>query len=365
MDTKARIAVIGAGWWATYTHMPTIVKNTDAKLVALVDIRPEVLAKAAELYGVEQTYSDYREMLDQEKLDGAIIATWHTAHYKPALDCLNQDLHIVLEKPMVLDAVEARTLVETAQARKREIVMSYPFHYVPQTVRAREVVQGGELGEVVYISNMYSDIVHSLYRGDDMADREDVAEQYVVEGPGDVYSDPERSGGGQGHLQATHSVALMLFITGLRTERVLALMDNRETLVDVSDAIAARMRGGVLANIGSTGEVYGGKGTLFLQIYCTRGRIDLDYMSGTGTIYYADGRVEELAVPQNGEWDHLNYSGYPGFAPANNLVEVILEGANSHTPSYIGWHTVELLDAAYRSAASGGAAIDTASLYQT
>ena len=79
--------------------------------------------------------------------------------------------------------------------------MSYPWHYLPQTVRAREAVQGGKLGQVLYISNMFSDTVHKLYRGDDMADTPEMAEQYRVEGPGDVYSNPQRSGGGQGHLR--------------------------------------------------------------------------------------------------------------------------------------------------------------------
>ena len=363
MAMKARIAAIGTGWWATYAHIPTIIKHPDAELVALADIRPDVVAKAADLYGVERTYTDYRELLENETLDGAVIATWHAAHYEAALACLEHGLHIIVEKPMVLHASEARTLVETARKHEREIIMSYPFHYLPQTVRAREAIQSDELGEVVYVANIFSDTVHDLYRGNDMADDPQMAEQYVVEGPGDVYSDPERSGGGQGHLQATHNIALMLFITGLRPVRVTALMDNRETKVDVSDAISARMDGGVLASISSTGEVYGGKGTLFLQIYCSHGRIDLDYIAGTGTIFFADGRMEDLTPTPSSEWDQKEYYDYPAFAPADNLIDVINRHGGSHTPSVIGWHTVELLDASYRSAARDGAPIDVASLY--
>ena len=360
---KARIALIGTGWWATYAHIPTILKNHDAELVAMADIRPDVLSKTADLYGVERTYTDYRTLLEHETVDGAVIATWHASHYKPALACLERDLHIVLEKPMVLRAIEARNLVEVAQSHEREIIMSYPFNYLPQSVRAREAIQNGELGEVVFITNTYSDPVHSLYRGDDMADSPQMAEQYVVEGPGDVYSDPTRSGGGQGHLQATHNIAIMLFITGLQPEHVVALMDNRETRVDVSNAISARMHGGRLASIASTGEVYAGTGTLLLQIYCSGGRIDLDYMANSGTIFFADGRVEDLTLPPGSEWNHPEYAGYPAHAPVNNLIDVVHGRAGSHTPSEVGWYTVEILDAAYRSAAQDGVGIDTASLY--
>ncbi len=53
-----------------------------------------------------------------------------------------------------------------------------------------------------------------------------MASHYPLIGPGDVYSDPARSGGGQEHLQVTHSAALMFFLTGLKLSSVLALMDN-------------------------------------------------------------------------------------------------------------------------------------------
>ena len=76
--------------------------------------------------------------------------------------------------------------------------------------------------------------------------------------PGDVYSDPERSGGGQGHLQATHSVGLMLHMTGLRPVSVLALMENLDTRVDVVDAMIAQMDNGALASVGSSGTLHAG-----------------------------------------------------------------------------------------------------------
>jgi predicted dehydrogenase len=49
--------------------------------VALVDVRPDVLAKAAEYYDVKNTYTDYHELLARESLDGVTIAVWHAAHY--------------------------------------------------------------------------------------------------------------------------------------------------------------------------------------------------------------------------------------------------------------------------------------------
>src|SRR6185436_15017023 len=107
MAKKARIGVIGAGWWATTAHIPALQAHPDAELVALADLRPDILVKAAAKYGVSQTYTEYQEMLLRESLDGVVVAVWHAAHYDVARTCLEHNLHVLLEKPMTLLATHA------------------------------------------------------------------------------------------------------------------------------------------------------------------------------------------------------------------------------------------------------------------
>jgi predicted dehydrogenase len=370
MNRKARIAVIGTGWWSTYAHIPTLKDHPDVDLVALADVRPDVLAKAAEHYDVEKTYTDYRELLANESLDGVVIAVWHAAHHEVARACLEHDLHMVLEKPMVLQASDARDLIETAHDRNLEIVMSYPWHFLSAARRAREVLRSGELGAIQYIANVFSSNPMNLFRGDDQSDDPEMAATYPVIGPGDVYSDPERSGGGQGHLQVTHSAGMMFFLTDLQPVSVMASMDNLDVHVDVVDAMIVRMDNGCLASVGSTGATVGGEGKLDVQIYCEKGWVDLDIIAAEGTIYYADGRVEAL-VEEDRE-DDPNQVGadtpgagasYPAHLPAVNLTDIILRQDENLSPGVYGWRSVELLDAAYRSAARNGELVSVASLY--
>ena len=370
MTRKARIAVIGTGWWSTYAHIPTLKNHPEVELVALVDVRPDVLAKASEYYDVKKTYTDYRELLANETLDGVIIAVWHAAHYEVARACLDHNLHVVLEKPMVLQAADARELVEMAGERNLEIVMSYPWNYLPCAQRAREVLRSGELGPIHFISNVFSSNPMNLFRGDDQSDDPDMAAHYPVVGPGDVYSDPVRSGGGQGHLQVTHSAGMMFFLTDLQPASVIAKMNNFDVQVDVVDAMIVRMDNGCLATVGSTGATAGGEGKLDVQIYCKSGWVDLDVMTAEGTIYHGDGRVEALAETGT-EVDSDQPAGeapgagasYPAHLPAVNLVDIILRQAENLSPGIHGWRSVELLDAAYRSAARNGEEVSVASLY--
>lgn len=365
MNRKARIGVIGTGWWSTFAHCPTIVAHPETELIALADVRPEVLAKAAQAFGVDRTYTDFREMLASENLDGVVVAVWHAAHYEVARACLECGLHVLLEKPMVLTAAHARDLMTVAAQQARELIMGYTWHYVPFSPYVRHILQSGQLGRVQFISNVFSSNPIHLYRGDDRSSQPGMAAQYPVVGPAEVYSDPARSGGGQGHLQVTHSAGLMLYLTGLRPLSVMALMDNLDVRVDVVDAMVVRLNNGALATVGSTGLTNGGAGKLDIQIYCEDGWVDLDYIAVTGRIYYADGRVEDVTpAADTPDVSYREHDLYPAHLPARNLIEVVLGRAENQSPGEVGWRTVELLEAAYRSAASGGGAVEVASLYR-
>jgi hypothetical protein len=75
-------------------------------------------------------------------------------------------------------------------------------------------------------------------------------------------------------------------------------------------------------------------------------------------VRYGDGRQEALAPATDAT------PSYPRFAPADNLVDIILGRAENQSPAMIGWRTVELLDAAYRSAQADGQAIMVEDLYE-
>ena len=103
---KARIGIIGTGWWSTYTHIPGILANPAAELAAVCDRSPEALQRVVAAFGPIKTYQDVHDMLAAEKLDGAIVATNHATHYALTKACLEAGLHVMLEKPMVLHAAE-------------------------------------------------------------------------------------------------------------------------------------------------------------------------------------------------------------------------------------------------------------------
>jgi predicted dehydrogenase len=352
---QARIAVIGTGWWATTVHLPALRRHPRAQLVALADLRPQSLERALAVFGPAHGYTDYRQMLAQEALDGVVIAVNHTAHYAVARDCLRAGLHVLLEKPMVLQAAQAHRLLALARRRQRELIIGYPYHYSPVARQARAIVQSGALGRIQYVSCQFASRVIEFYR-----DNEQAYGPFPVTGPGRAYADPKLSGGGQGHLQVTHAAALMFFITGLQPERVSAFMDNWDVPVDLVDAMAVQFRPAAghaaLGVIGSTGNVgVGSQPRLAIDVYCERGQLGLEATAGVLRVRQHDGAEQRFGPPEPGQ-------DYPREAPLNNLVEVILDGGENESPASVGVTTVELLEAAYQSAGKHGRPVRVASL---
>jgi predicted dehydrogenase len=163
-----------------------------------------------------------------------------------------------------------------------------------------------------------------------------------------TYSEASIAGGGQGHLQVTHSAALLLWLTDLRPLEVAAFMERFDVQVDLCDAISVRFDGGSVGTLASTGGIPASQTAhqqLELRIYGSAGYALLDGMAGTCRIYFEGGTVERF---DDTPPDRL----YPLEATSRHLVDLILDdGAVNRSGGEIGARTVELLEAAYRSAA--------------
>jgi predicted dehydrogenase len=345
--TRARIGIVGTGWWATYAHLPSLTSYPRADVVALADPSPERLAQAAERFGIPNQFTDYREMLDRSDLDGVIVATPHATHHSIARDVLSHGVALMLEKPMVLRASEARELVRLAERQNVPLVIGYPYHFIEQHVRLRERIAEGALGQLQLTQTLFASMVLEYYRANPQAYAK--VFQWEVTGPQPTtYSEPSVSGGGQGHLQVTHAAALLLWLTDLQARDVAAFMERFDVKVDLCDAISVRFEGDAVGTLASSGGIPAPQSTnqqLELRIYGSQGYALLDAMAGSCSIHYADGSSERLEdVPEEAR--------YPREATSRHLVDLLLDDDRSNMSSgEIGARTVELLEAAYRSAA--------------
>ena len=345
--------MVGAGWWSTRAHLPAVVANPDAELVAIAEEVDSKRDRAASVFGPGACYRNHREMLEGEELDGVVIAVPHTAHFGVAMDALRAGCHLMLEKPMVVESQHADELLSEAAGRGLEIVVGYPYHYNQQVLACRDWIAAGEIGELLYVHSLFASIVWELFRGD--VDLVADAVGFTITPTGkDTYGDPELSGGGQAIVQITHSAALLLFMTGLVPVDVFAFMENRDLRVDLVDAMAVRFEGGCLGTIGSTGSTVRTQEELLeYRIYGTGGHILLDLAASELGLYRADGTVVQNPAAPRPAGPSTYSSAYPEDAPVNNLVDVVLGRDHNRSPAHLGATVVRLLEAAYLSARTG------------
>lgn len=344
--TKARIAVIGAGWWATQHHLPSLLSNPAAEVVAVVDKNPAQLQAVKDHFGLNAVYTDHQEMLRTVKPDGVVVALPHALHYPIGRDVLDAGVHLMMEKPFTLTSEDAWDLVQRAQHRNLILTVGYPWNYTSHAKAAREAVLSGSIGEIQMVAGLFASMVIEYFRGNPEAYRGTF--KFPVTGPGtDTYSNPAIAGGGQGHLQVTHLAGLMLWVTGLRPAEVFAFMEKFDLGVDLVDALAIRFENGAVGTLASDGAIAPGQRQDHeIRIYGTKGSIVMTPIPGQLSIHFANGEVRTFP-------DLGTAESYPEAATSRNLVDMILLGGDTPAPGTLGAITVDLLDAAYQSAASG------------
>ena len=290
---KARIAIVGVGWWGTVGHLEHLAHDDKAEVVAVYS---RTLAKAqdrAARYGVPRAYDDYKAMIDECKPDGVIIATTPNMHYEQARYALEHGAHVLMEKPFVLHADQAVELQRLAEARGRMLSVCYPHTFHPWLVQGRELTRGGSLGQILLVTRVFAQRVIDLYRG-------------RVPQPGDSnravpnatsYADPEIVGGGEGHTQATHTIGEMLWVLGLKPVEVYAQMNKLDLELDVVDSLLIRFEGGAQATLSANGLLPERMYVAYFQVMGDRGVWNMDTLCRSSHVWRQGEAPQALEDP--------------------------------------------------------------------
>ncbi len=150
---KVRVGVIGLG--AGKTHLKFFRECPKAEIVAVCDSDEEVLRKVGQEYDVPSLFRDYRSMLDMEDLDAVSIATPNVYHAPMSIEALNKGKHVLCEKPMALNAREAREMVEHAGRNRKKLMVHFNQRYSPGARYIKNYVDSGNLGEIYYVKTSW------------------------------------------------------------------------------------------------------------------------------------------------------------------------------------------------------------------
>ncbi len=150
LQSKVRVAVIGAGFVATKGHLPALARNPDTEVVALVDVNATRAADVARAFGIPAAYTDYVEMLRQVAPDLVIVGTPNLYHAPVSVDALNAGAHVLCEKPMALTVADAQVMADAARRNNRLLTIGVHNRFRPEAEFLKRIIDNGQLGRVYY-----------------------------------------------------------------------------------------------------------------------------------------------------------------------------------------------------------------------
>lgn len=344
--------MIGAGSWAVFSHLPVLAARDDVELVAVSRLGAAELEEVRERFGFGLASEDYRDVLATE-LDVCLVCTPAALHHEQARAALEAGAHVMVEKPFTLDPAGAWDLVAAAERLQRHLLVAYGYNYLAPVLELERLLAArGGIGTVEQCSfSMHSCCRELLGHGASYpVDGTDVPAPEAA-----TWIDPALSGGGYGQAQLTHVLGLGLGLTGLRGASARALMAAPGGApVELHDAIALDFHGGAIGTLTGGSSWVGADGSrdvVQLRAIGTRGQWELDLAHDVAWAFVDDGRGEDrLALaPGAGEY---NCTGPPAA-----IVDLALGKATTNrSAGELAARTVEILDACYRSAATGESA---------
>lgn len=143
--------LVGAGAIASKRVAPALSGSQNGRLVGVCDSSIQLAKKCAQEYGVQEIYSDIDTALTKTSADAVYIATPVFLHTSQAAKALDAGKHVLVEKPLALNAEEALKLVEISKEKNLRSGCAYFRRYYPCYKQAKEMLDAGEFGQVVLI----------------------------------------------------------------------------------------------------------------------------------------------------------------------------------------------------------------------
>jgi predicted dehydrogenase len=146
-DNDIRIGIIGAGF-ARSTQIPAFKACEGARIVAIASARREHAEEAAREFGIQSVLSDWRALVERDDIDLVSIVTPVVTHCEMTLAALDRGKAVLCEKPMAMNADEARRMTERAQAAGVLALIDHELRFLPGRLKMRELVRRGDIGKV-------------------------------------------------------------------------------------------------------------------------------------------------------------------------------------------------------------------------
>ena len=152
--TPVGIGIVGAGFART-TQIPGFRDCMGAKVVAVASRHPERAAALAKEFGIEHVAADWQELVERDDVDLVSIVTPPATHMEITLAALEHGKAVLCEKPMALNAQQAKRMVEQAQAANVLALIDHELRFLNSRRTMRGMLETGAIGTVRHCNYVF------------------------------------------------------------------------------------------------------------------------------------------------------------------------------------------------------------------
>lgn len=147
---SVNVAVTGCGTWGR-----NLVRNFYSleSLYSVCDMDSDILCKVNEDYEDVKCICDFDQIIENDEIDGVVIATPSHTHYPLTKKALNAGKHVYVEKPIATSSEEARELMEIADEKGLVLMVGHLLLYHPVVNRLKSLIKDGVLGNIIYVQS--------------------------------------------------------------------------------------------------------------------------------------------------------------------------------------------------------------------
>ena len=289
---RLRAGIVGGGRGAFIGAVHRIAAELDgqAQVVAgALSSHPEIARESAAAWFLERAYTSYENMAsseaaDRNGIDFVIIATPNDLHYPVARAFIAAGIHVICDKPLALTVAEGEELVRLVEAGTTLFALTHSYTGYPAVRQAREMVRGGQLGEIRRVMVEYTQdwLMEPLEtRGNKQAAWR---------------TDPARTGlsGCVGDI-GTHAQNLLEFVTDRQIESVCADLSSfvAGRRLDDDASMLLRLRGGAKGTLVCSQVACGEENRLSIRVYGSQAGLEWHQQDPNTLLYKPAGRPWE------------------------------------------------------------------------
>lgn len=329
LQKPVRVAIIGCGLIgnkraAALTHIP------GASLVAVCDLDQKRATELAKKHPGCEPVTDAAGLIQQTNVDAVIIATLNGALGPLSLQAARAGKHALVEKPGAISSTQLKEIQVAAEQTGARIRLGYNHRFHPALRKAREILESGVLGPLMFLRGRYG---HGGRVGYDREWR----------------ADPKLSGGGELIDQGVHMIDLAGWFLGdfssIEGHAATYFWDMK---VDDNAFLSLRTQTGQTAWLHVSCTEW--KNLFSLEVYGRDGKIAID---GLGGSYGTERLTYYKMLPQMGPPETISYE-YPGGDSSWTLeteafLSDIREGRQPNPGLIEGIRTLEIVETIYRS----------------